>query len=564
MTTWQEYPRTYLKASFGPTTWSEIEPVLSELLSREVPDLKSLNEWMQDWSEVEDALDEYRVLREIAKDQNTRDEEIRRDYLQWKEQIEPKIKPFFAAFQKKVVNHPQVGELPQDCAQFLKRFRSQVSIFNPKNVDLEAKCDKLVAEFYKVRNAQEATCDYQNPNREQREATFAKMVKRQSDDYDSLDSVLDSMLELRLQIARNAGFENFLEFRWRQLNRFDYTPEDCLKFVGAVEDQIVPYLLEIDVRRAKTMGLKSLRPCDLRVDAEKGDPLRPYETPEELLECMRKVVGSICPDLMRDLDFIVDRGQMDLERRPDKANFVGYCQFLRERRSGFIFYNPKSVHRDIESIAHEFGHVCHIHACRDEPLTWNRQVPLEFAEAVANGIQLISGRFWKGTFYDQVDARRARIAQLEGIVDNLVYTARGEAFLHWLHVNPGHTSEQRKQAWLDFDRRIGHDFDWSGLEKYQPYTWVYEIPHLFFAPFYWIEYLFGQVGALQLSQRFTQNPELTMNQLCQAMALGNTVPVTELFRLAGISLWITPQLLEDLVGFIDKELASLQSGTIKR
>ena len=555
----KEYPRTYLDASFEPNSWVVIEPILIELRDRVLPDLNALMDWIQNWSEVEDVLDEAGVLREIAKDRWTQDDDVQRDHLVWQEDIAPKIKTFFAAFQQKVIDHPQVDELPSDYVASLKRLQNQRAIFHIDHVDLEAKSDLLVAEFFKLRNAQKESCDYGNPNRDQRENTFLNMVKRQAEDYDAMDDFLDQLLLLRQEMAQNAGCENFRDFRWRQLNRFDYSPEDCLGFVDAVEKKVVPYLTELEARRADEMGLASWRPWDFRADVKGRDALHPYETSVDLLRGVRQVVGSICPDFVEDFDFLVDNDLMDVESRPDKAGFVGYCQFLRARRTGFIFFNPKSVHRDIETFQHELGHLFHIHACRDQLLTWHRQVPLEFSEGVANGIQLIGGRFWEGSFYNAEDARRAQIAQLEGIVTNLVYTARGEAFLHWLHTNVGHTHKQRQQAWLDCNQRLGHKFDWSGLETYQPYTWITEIPHLFFAPFYWIEYLFGQVAALQLSRNFTNDSEETMAQLHRAMALGSTVSLPELFTTAGLSFFITPELLKELVQFIDRELKRLTS-----
>lgn len=553
----KEYPRTYLDVSFEPTTWAQIEPILLELRDRKLSDLESLELWVQNWSEVEDVLDEVGVLRDIAKDQKTKDEDVRRDHLVWQEDIAPKIKPFFAAFQKRLIAHPRIDELPSDYAPVLKRFQNEHAIFHINNVDLDAQSDKLVSDYFQLRNAQDQRCDYGNPSREQRESTYFAMVRRQAEDYEALDGILDSLLDLRHQMALNAGHENYRAFRWRQLNRFDYTPEDCLQFVDAVEEVVVPYLRVLDERRANKMGLDVLRPWDFRVDADGHDALHPYETSADLLNGTRNVAGAICPDFMQAFDFLVDQGLMDVESRPDKAAFVGYCQFLRARRTGFIFFNPKFEHRDIETFQHELGHLFHLHACRDQELTWNRQIPLEFSEGVANGMQLISGRFWKDVFYNEADARRAQALQLEGIVDNLVYTARGEAFLHWLHTNVGHSREERRQAWLACDQRLGHRFDWSGLEKYHPYMWVHEIPHLFFAPFYWIEYLFGQVAALQLARNFTVDSEQTMAQLRRAMALGNTASLPDIFETAGISFSITPELLRELVAFIDQEIESL-------
>ena len=551
------HDRKYLDDSFRPTRWNDIEPVLIELLQRSLPDSDALRRWLRDWSETEDAIDEAGVWREIAKDQDIHDQNIQQAYLSWKEGVEPHVKRLLHKLQVRLMDHPAAAELHAEEPVFLKRMKNQVDLFCQGNNDLQARCDRLVSDFFVLRGRQEQACKWTDLEEDVRRSTFEQMVDRRAEDYGAVDTILDALLEIRHQIANAAGCDDFRAFRWRELNRLDYTPEDCLKIVEAVKEYAVPRLRKADEYQASELGHSGLHPWDARMEPVGAEPLKPFGETDKLLSGVREIVDMIDPVLTKSFDFMLEENLLDLHPRKGKSDAVGYCQILSERRAGFIFKNVKPAHRDLEVMMHEFGHAFHVLACRNHELRWDRQILLEFSEAVANGIQFIAGCFWGDTFYDQQDAKRARLYQIHAIVENLVYTARGEAFLHWLHTTPGHTRQQRRDKWVELDSSIGRDLDWSGYEHHRSYTWVYEIPHLFFSPFYWIEYMYGQLGGIQLCRNFRENPDLTMSRLRHAMSLGSSVALPDLFGTAGISFRMDSMLLDDLLQFVEAELELL-------
>jgi len=219
------YPRQYLDPSFAPSHWSEIEPIFTELQNRDIPNLSALNQWLLDWSEVEDTLDEIGVLREIAKDQHTQDETIQKNHIDWIENIQPHIKSASFNLQKKLCNHPLTTQLDTDCSEFLICTQNQRTVFHLNNVELEAACNRHVAEYYRIRNTHTIECDWTNPDRKIRESTYRDMMANRTKDYATIDAIIETLLSTRNQIAKNANFDDFRAFRWHQLNRFDYKPE---------------------------------------------------------------------------------------------------------------------------------------------------------------------------------------------------------------------------------------------------------------------------------------------------------------------------------------------------
>ena len=105
-------------------------------------------------------------------------------------------------------------------------------------------------------------------DRARREASWRAVADRRLKDVDSIDAIYDEQVKLRAKMAANAGYPDFRDFQHDRLQRFDYTPAHCATFHEAVERTCVPLARRMHERRAKALGLSSLRPWDLKVDVK--------------------------------------------------------------------------------------------------------------------------------------------------------------------------------------------------------------------------------------------------------------------------------------------------------
>ena len=336
------------------------------------------------------------MRREIAKDQALDDEAAQAAHRDWTAEAEPRFKPRFFALQKKLALHRLCDELDLSYGQFVRKARNQVRLYHPAATAVQAECDGLVADFYRVRGAQAAQCQWADSDRARREETFREMVAERGRDRASLDAIVDGLLDRRRAIARQAGCADFREYRFRQLNRFDYGPEHCLRMCEAVEKAAMPLLGRLDGRRARRLGVEALRPWDVEAEAAGLEPLVPFETFGDVLPRVRRVLEKLHAPFAADLDFLLERQLLDLEPRPQKSAFVGYQQFLRPEGLPFIFANIRPAPSALNNLFHELGHASHSLSFRRLPLAWNRDVPLEFGETAANAFQLICGGLLQG------------------------------------------------------------------------------------------------------------------------------------------------------------------------
>src|SRR5262249_2378921 len=155
------------------------------------------------------------------------------------------------------------------------------------------------------------------------------------------------MYAVRVQQATNAGFANYRDYVHRAKNRFDYTPDDCMRFHDAVERTVVPAVARIHARRRAAMGLDTVRPWDTAVDPEGRPALKPFDDVTTLIAGGRTIFNRLDPALGRYFGVMADEQLLDLDSRKGKRP-GGYCTFLPHRGRPFIFMNAAGVNGDVE------------------------------------------------------------------------------------------------------------------------------------------------------------------------------------------------------------------------
>ncbi|MBW2091580.1 MAG: M3 family oligoendopeptidase, partial [Deltaproteobacteria bacterium] len=534
-----EYSRRFLPEDIDLADWPKIEPFYQALLDKNPKSAAELEEWLLDLSELEAALSEEGSRRYIAMTCATDNEEIRKEFLHFVEHIEPKMKTWGNELEKKFVQNPHLEALDKKRYEVLVRdTRNHLEIFREENVPLETELTKLSQEYQRIQGAmtvefqgQERTLQQmavflEDPMRDIRRQAWELVTNRRLQDADKLNELYDKMLGLRQQAARNAGFDNYIAFRFKQLGRFDYTPADCLTFHDAVEKCVMPAYNESLKKRKEILDVTRLRPYDLAVDPYNRPPLKPFSDPKELSSGCVRIFKKVDPDLGKIFKKMTGDGLLDLASRKGKAP-GGYQSTLEEVRLPFIFMNAVGLNRDVFTLLHEGGHAFHAFAARQEPLLHYRHAPIEFCEVASMGMELIASSYLE-EFYNPAEVARARKRHLEDMLFIFPWIATIDAFQHWVYANPGHSIEERTEYWLSLNTRFGGDIDYSGYEQGLKTAWQRQL-HLFEVPFYYIEYGIAQIGALQIWRKAKSDLKQAIADYKHGLALGGSRPLPELF-----------------------------------
>jgi oligoendopeptidase F len=562
-------PRNFVPQNIDLGDWPQIAPLFDQLEARAsgcqtVPELEH---WLLDWSELTAALDEESSLRYIAMTCHTDNPDVEKAYLHFVENVEPQVKPRQFALEKIYVAHPQRHQLPQPRFQVFDRdMKNHVELFRPESVPLETEDARLSQQYQKLSGSltvrfrgEEKTLVQmgrylEEPDRPLRQEAWELVSRRRLQEAEKFDNLFDQMRKLRGQIAQNAGFENYRDYAFRRLGRFDYTPEDCQHFHDAVEKEVMPVVRELQAERRKQLKLEKLRPWDLAVDALNRPPLKPFAGVAQMVSRTQKIFNRLDGELGGGFQQMQDLRLLDLDNRKGKAP-GGYQDTLNEARLPFIFMNAVGLQRDVETILHEAGHAFHALAARDEDLRAYRHAPIEFCEVASMSMELLGNEFIE-EFYSTADARRARRVHLEGIVGIFPWIATVDAFQHWIYTHPDQTRAERAAAWLELMDRFGSDVDWSGYEDARANLWHRQL-HIFLHPFYYIEYGIAQLGALQVWANSKRLKAKALNDYKKALALGGSRSLPELFQAAGCKFEFSAKTIQPIAKMLREELERL-------
>lgn len=562
--------RRFLPEDFILTTWEKLKPYFDDLSDCNLGSMGDLKKWFADRSELESVISEDMAWRYIHMTCYTENKEYLNSYQDFIQNIQPQIAPASDQLNKKAAASEFLNALAKEEGYdiLVRNLRKEIEIFREENVPLFTEINTETQKYAQLSGAmtvevdgkiltlQQASVFLMSVDREKREEVYHKITERRLQDKETLDTLFSNLIQLRHQVAVNAGFENFRDYMFKSLGRFDYTPQDCAKFHEAIAHEVVPLLNQFAKERKDSLKVASLRPWDKAVDPEGREALKPFTNGRELTDKTIQVFQKLDAYLGQCVTIMKSMGHLDLESRIGKAP-GGYNYPLAEIGVPFIFMNATSTLRDMVTIMHEGGHAIHNFLTRDLELNDFKSTPSEVAELASMSMELISMDHWNIFFTDDADLKRAKREHLEDIIETLPWVATIDKFQHWIYENPQHTISERKQQWNKiFDEFSDTLTDWSGLQDAKDYLWQKQL-HLYEVPFYYIEYGMAQLGAIAVWRNFRKDPRKGLAGYQNALKLGYLRTIPEIYQAADIRFDFSRGYIQELVDFVRKELKEI-------
>ena len=565
----QKTERHFLPADFKVTTWDALEPYFKQLLEREVNDVQELEQWLKDMSEVEAAVSEDACWRQIRMTCDTTDKNLEEAFTYFCMEIQPKLQPYADQLNKKLINNPFTKELdPDKYFTYLRNVKKSIDLFREENIPLHAELSVMQQQFGVIAgkmtvevNGQEYTLQQaakflENHDRSLREEVYLKIQKRRLQDKNAMHELFSQLVARRDKVARNAGFENYRDYKFVELGRFDYTKEDCYRFHDAVKLHVLPIVEKIYEKKKQKLGLDSLRPWDVEAQPADIEPLHPFKTGKELLEKTAACFTQMHPffaDCLRKMDSMK---HFDLESRKGKAP-GGYNCPLAESGAPFIFMNAAGQMDDVTTMVHEGGHAIHSFLAHPLELSAFKEYPMEIAEVASMAMELFSMNHWNTFFDTEEDLQRAKEHQLERVITVFPWIATIDKFQHWVYENPNHSVEERTEKWFEIMSEFTPKaLDTTGLETFRKIGWQRQL-HLFEVPFYYIEYGIAQLGAIGLWMQYKKDPQQALQHYINALSLGGTKTLPQLYDAAGLKFDLSPEHIKSLMVFVNEEIEAL-------
>jgi oligoendopeptidase F len=565
----QKLAHHYLPKDFVLTDWASLEPYFKELSDRPIEDALGLEKWLKDLSELEAFVSEDACWRQIKMTCDTTDKSLEEAFNFFCMEIQPKMQPYADALNKKLMACPFTQSLDKDTYfTYLRAVQKSIDLFRTENIAIQAELSVMQQQYGAIAGKmtithegqeytlQQATQFLESEDRSIRESVYRKIQERRLEDKTAMHDLFSSLIQKRHQVAMNAGFENYRDYKFVELGRFDYTKEDCYQFHEAVKLHVLPLIDKIYARKKQKLGLEVLKPWDTEAEPAGTKPLRPFTDGKDLYEKSVACFEQLHPFFADCLKKMNALKHFDLESRKGKAP-GGYNCPLAESGAPFIFMNAAGQMSDVTTMVHEGGHAIHSFLSHHLSLSAFKEYPMEIAEVASMSMELFSMDHWQSFFDNEADLNRAKEHQLERTITIFPWIAIIDKFQHWVYEHPAHTIEERTQTWTSILNEFSTgSIDYTGLDEFRAIGWQRQL-HLFEVPFYYIEYGIAQLGAIGMWMQYQQNPSAALENYMNTLALGGTKTLPELYQTAGIEFNFSPNYVKNLMDFTNAQLEKL-------
>lgn len=546
-----------------------VENRLKALLEVQIDSAGALEKWLIERSTLLEEIEEGLTGHYIDFQCENRNEVAKSTFEFDQEQIQPLVKKYDSEFDKKFYSSPYRAELPPEkYALFNKKKENAISLFREENVPLEVEEDRLATAYFEITGSLTADWDgeektlselrkyTQDADRAIREKATALQYDALLSVKEDLQDIMNQLMRLRQKKAENATLENYRDYMFKAYERFDYTAEDCKTLGEAIRKYVVPLKEKIQKAHQKELGVERYRPWDTAAVAPGKTPLKPFENVSELIEKGSNVLGQLDSRFSQLIDTMNEKGMLDLETRKGKSP-GGFCSPLPVTELSFIFNNASNTQDAVVTLFHEMGHCIHNDFKKQIALSEYKDTPMESSELASMSMELFTMDKWDAFYTNEEDLKRAKREQLEGIIQFLPNGIIVDLFQHWLYENPTHTAEERNATYERLSKQFNATVvDWNGYEEWRQNSWLF-ILHIFEVPFYYVEYVIAQLGALQMYRQYKENPEKALANYKKALSLGSSVSLPEVYEAAGIRFDFSEAMIKDLMTFLEGELEAL-------
>lgn len=547
-----------------------IEKEFNILLNYSIDSVTDLEAWLTAQTKLYEALDEALNGHYIDFQSYNTSQEAKQAFEFDQQTIQPLYKKYQALLDQKYMESPYRHQLDEHYYEQLnKSKKNAMDLFRESNIELEVEEDRLATNYFEHTGSltvdwegEDITLSqlykhFQDSDRKKRKEAVTRFYEAFASKKDELNTIMNELIQLRQEKAENADLANYRDYMFKKYERFDYTPENCKELAEAVREYVVPLKEQLDQKHQKTLGLKDYRPWDTHALPVGKKPLKPYTNTEELINgtsSILKALDSRFGDLIETMN---ERHMLDLENRKGKSP-GGFCESLPLSKLSFIFMNAAQRQEDVVTLLHEMGHCIHNDLTKDLPLYKYKDTPMESAELASMTMELITMDYWNIFYKDEEDLKRAKREELEGIIKFLPSGIIIDQFQHWLYENPNHTIEERSDKYKEISKRYDSTWvDWTGYEDWLENKWL-PVLHIFEVPFYYIEYVIAQLGAVQMYKQYKENPEEALENYKKALSLGSSKSLTEVYEAAGIHFDFSAHMIKELMEFISNELKELE------
>ena len=462
---------------------------------------------------------------------------------EYMDEISPILFGFTNDFYKTLVNSKFKDELVEKYGKFLFDLaENTLKTFSPEIIPdaqeenrLSSKYSKLIASAKidfdgKELNLSQMVPYTQSKDRNVRIEAAKKVAQFFAENQDEFDNIYDSLVKVRTRMAQKMGYKNFVEFGYKQLSRLEYDAKMVEGYRKQVLENIVPLHTELRERQGKRLGVEKLKFYDEAIKFNSGNA-DPHGSPEWILNNGKTMYKELSKETDEFFTFMTENNLLDLLSKKGKMS-GGYCTYIPEHKAPFIFANFNGTSHDIDVLTHEAGHAFQVYQSRGFEVPEYLWPSYEACEIHSMSMEFLTWP-WMDLFFEN-DTDKYKFIHLSEALLFIPYGVTVDEFQHWVYENPEATPKERREKWLEIEKKYLPTRDYGEVEELKNGIFWFRQGHIFSSPFYYIDYTLAQVCAFQFWIKSRENREKAWQDYLNLCKLGGSKPFFELMKSANL------------------------------
>ncbi|WP_214482127.1 M3 family oligoendopeptidase [Bacillus sp. SM2101] len=486
------------------------------------------------------------------------------DYL---DEVQPLLQGLISDYYKELVNSKFRVELEEKWGkQLFALADAELKTFSPEVVEdlqlenkLSTEYTKLIASAKIMFEGEERTLAQLGPfaestDREMRKKANEARFGFYKEHAEQLDDIFDKLVKVRTEIAVKLGYKNFVELGYYRMTRTDYNADMVKNFRDQVKEYIVPLATKLRERQQERIGVDALKYYDEGFQYKTGNAT-PKGSPEWIINNGKKMYEELSPETNEFFNYMIDNNLMDLVAKKGKAS-GGYCSYIENHKSPFIFSNFNGTSGDIDVLTHEAGHAFQVYESRNYEIPEYNWPTFEACEIHSMSMEFFTWP-WMELFFEG-DTEKYKFSHLSESLLFLPYGVAVDEFQHFIYENPEATPKERKLAWRDLEKKYLPHRDYDGNEYLEQGGFWQRQSHIYQTPFYYIDYTLAQICSFQFWKRSREDQQSAWNDYVHLCKQGGSQSFTNLVKVANLTSPFEEGCVQSVVGEIDAWLSGVE------
>ena len=419
-----------------------------------------------------------------------------------------------------------------------KTFSDECIPLRQRESELVAEYQRLIASCQEeVKGEKRTFMELQNlfsdKDREVRRDSFRAFSAFLTRHEDELEKIWDELIQIRTQIGKKLGYENYIPVAYMERGRLDYGAEEVANFRKQVVEEIVPLCSKLYEDQAKRLGLDKVMVYDESVVFSDGNA-KPLGDKDYMFERIVEMLREMSPETDEFITFMLEHELVDYETRPGKATRQ-YTTLIASRKAPFIFAHfdgsPLSVQLLAEGIGHAFAAY---RASRRQYLSDYYSSFADIMEIHSMAMVQFANKYADRLFGD--DAWKYEYANLQDFMTFIPFSVAVDEYQHICYEHPELTPKERLETWHRLEetylpwRKYEDDDDFMNRGGY----WYHKV-HFFVYPLYYIEYALATINAMEMYKKYVEHPGTAWKEYLEITDVGGSKRVKDILEKANLT-----------------------------